>query len=259
MPPLLAQVFHCPISSVTEGFRHWRLHGPHLRRARRLCQYADSLRLRRVREWKKRSLRLYRRAATGLVGFAELEHDTGVDWAQTAHRLLGQAQKPYRSFAIGLVVLAGALTVTIAVVLLLGSALSPSLRFRLFPRDLAAGKPWKASSADFGLPGNGLGPSSKEEMFFHTADDDNPLVEIDLGTKHIVRSVLVENRPTYQQRALPLNVEIFDGEAWQLVAQRRAAFSTWKYDIGPVLTQRVRLLRPGSGCFHLKRVSIYGQ
>jgi hypothetical protein len=259
MTPLLHQVLRSPIQSVIEGFRLWRLHGVHIRRARKLCQYADGIQLRRVRGWEERSLRLYRRAAAGLLEFVEPEHNAGAHGAQADHHLLSRIQRPYRAFATGLVVLAGALAVTIAVVLLVGSALSPSLRSRLFPHDLAAGKPWHASSADFGLPGNGLGPSSKDEVFFHTADENNPFVEIDLGAKHTVRNVLVENRPTFRERALPLNVEIFDGAAWQLVAQRRAAFSTWKYDIGPVQTQRVRFLRPGSGCFHLKRVSIYGQ
>jgi hypothetical protein len=70
----------------------------------------------------------------------------------------------------------------------------------------------------------------------------------------------VDNRTDCcQERALPLNFEIFDGKGWRLVAQRRAAFSVWKVDVAPVRARRVRFRRPGTGYFHLKRVSVYGQ
>jgi hypothetical protein len=137
---------------------------------------------------------------------------------------------------------------------------SSTVRARLFPRDLAAGRPWTASNADLGLPGSGVGPASEGPLFFHTSVLHDPWVEIDLGDEHVIRSVRVANRTDCcAERALPLNVEIFDGKGWRLVAQRRTAFSVWTDDIGPVRARRIRLLRPGTAYFHLKSIQVFGQ
>jgi hypothetical protein len=194
------------------------------------------------------------------ASLSQMESNTEVDWADLAHRTLAQVQAPYRTTVAGLFVIACELAVATTLVLILGCAISPNVRSRLFPQDLAAGKPWTVSNTDFGLPDHGNGPATKDSHFFHTASVDSPYVEIDLGEEHVIRSVRIENRADCcQVRALPLNVEIFDGKAWQLIAQRRAAFSTWTYDVDPVRTQRVRIRRPGTNFFHLKRISIYGQ
>ena len=97
-------------------------------------------------------------------------------------------------------------------------------------------------------------------MFFHTQSSNNPNVEIDLGDEHVIRGVLVENRADCcQERALPLNVEVWKDGAWQLIAQRRTAFTTWAYDVEPVRARRIRFLRPSVSFFHLKRISVFGQ
>jgi hypothetical protein len=145
-------------------------------------------------------------------------------------------------------------------VVLTGSAPSPGFRARLFPRDLAAGRPWDAGTGDLGLPASGVGPASDGPLFFHTREVQNPALEIDLGGEHVTRSVLVENRADCcQERALPLNVEIWTGNAWRLIAQRHAAFKVWKYDVGPVRASKIRFRHPGFNYLHLKRISVYGQ
>jgi hypothetical protein len=71
---------------------------------------------------------------------------------------------------------------------------------------------------------------------------------------------VVENRADCcKERALPLNFEVYRNGGWQLVAQRRAPFSTWSYDLKPVRASRVRVLRPGQNFLHLKRISVYGR
>jgi hypothetical protein len=266
---LIRQAILSPLPTVLGGLRFWRQHRVRIRRARVLCQCADGLRVRRGRDWKLRSDHVYRRAASGLrelvavelvPELTPVEGNAETDCANVAHRTLWRAQEPIRALAAGLAVIASALAVATAIILLVGCAISPNLRGRLFPRDLAAGRPWFASSAAFGVPGTGLGPASDKDLFFHTAAVADPYVEIDLGAEHVIRSLLVENRADCcKERALPLDVRILKGGTWQLVAERRSPFSTWQYDIAPVRARKIRFQRPGTECFHLKRISVYGQ
>jgi hypothetical protein len=252
------------LPAVARAFSFWRAHGPRIRRARMLCQCADGLRLRRVPSWEARSNRLYRRTARNLRGLATGAAvgagDPSADPAAAAHRALADAQGPYWSGAAGLVTLAAALAAGALLVLLIGSAVSPALRGRLFPRDLARGRPWTASSAEPGYDTHGVGPSSRGPLFFHTTNSDHPWLEIDLGDEHLIRSVLIKNRADCcAERSMPLNVEVFDGARWNLIAQRRSPFSVWEYDVPPVRARRVRVRLAGTGYLHLRRISIYGQ
>jgi hypothetical protein len=256
----LRHALRSPLPSIADGYRHFRQHGASIRRARMLCQCADGLRLRRMRGWEQRSSRLYRGSVRALGALARPDEQAAQDSALAARHALRRARAPYRALLAALARLAFALATAALVIVLAACALSPAFRARLFPRDLAAGRPWTASDADFGISASGMGPSSEENYFFHTSTMRNPSVEIDLGDEHVVRGVRIENRPDCcQERALPLNVEIWDGKNWQLVAQRRTAFSVWKYDIGPVRTRKMRFLHPATSYFHLKRISIYGQ
>jgi len=256
----LRQALLSPLPIILKGLRFWRSHRLRIRRARVLCECADGLRLRRVPAWELRSRRVYRRAAGELRELAPFDSGAESDWGDIAHRTLARAQEPIRALAAGLAVIASAVAFVAAIVLILGCAVSPNLRGRLFPRDLAEGKPWIASSTAFGLPASGLGPASEGPMFFHTAVVQDPFVEIDLGAEHVIRSIEVENRADCcKERALPLDVKVLKGDTWQLVAERRAWFSTWNYDITPVSAQKIRFQRTGTDLFHLKRISVYGQ
>jgi hypothetical protein len=257
---LLHPALGAPFSTVVAGFRFWRQHGALVRRARALLACADQLRLRRVRGCEVRSLRLYRRAAGILWNFVAIDGASAPDRAHLARQALRIAQAPYRAMAAALAVVAAGLGTAVVILLLLASAVSPNVRARIFPRDLAAGRPWTVSSTEHGFPTSGVGPSTDKNNFFHTGNVDSPYLEIDLGAEHLLRRVVVENRPDCcQLRALPLNIEVLVGSTWRLVAQRRTAFVKWDYDIDPIRAQRVRVRRPGQDFFHLRRVSIYGQ
>jgi hypothetical protein len=258
---LLRQALRSPLPELARGVRFWRRHGARVRHARVLCQCADGLRLRRPRRWEARSVRLYRRAVSTLGPLASVQGGAlAADPALDAHAALHQASAAYREFAAALSRLVAGLLTAALLAVIAACALSPAFRLRLFPRDLAAGRPWNAGSGALGLPATGVGPRSDGNIFFHTEAVKNPAVEIDLGGEHVVRSILVENRPDCcQERALPLDVEIWDGGGWRLIAERRAAFKVWKYDVGPVRTSKIRFRHPGTGYFHLKRISVYGQ
>jgi hypothetical protein len=249
-----------PIASLVAGVRFWLAHGAPVRRARLLCSLADGICAHRLREWESRSNRLYRRAALTLSRVVPTEKAQATEWAGRAKRALWQAQRPYRSFAAGLGVVAGELVLAGCLFAVLASAVSPSVRHRLFPQDLAKGKPWVVRDADSRVLFEGDGPASKDVHLFHSDNIENPSLEIDLGAEHVIRSIRIDNRSDCcKERALPLNVEIFDGSTWRLIAQRRSYFTTWSYDVDPVRARLVRVRRPGRNFFHLKRVSIYGQ
>jgi hypothetical protein len=252
------QAFRFPLKTLLDGFSHWHRHGARLRRARILCQCADSLRLRRARGFEPRALGLYRRSLRSLQGLADggFADDPGV----VAHRALSIAQRPYRAAALASLVVVLGLALAGFLAVAAGSLVSVNLRARFLPVDLAAGRPWSASNGDGGRPSSGIGPSSDERFFFHTTSLARPWVEIDLGAEHLITGFRVVNRSDCcQERALPLNFEVWDGQKWQLIAQRHAWFSTWTADLEPVRARKVRLLHPGKNFLHLKRISVYGR
>ena len=256
------------LRAIEAGLRFSRAHGRVIRRARAFCATADALDLHRPRDWRRRADRLYARAARDLQGAVSATSGgsppdlVGDEPPQRrAHRLLSLAAIPYRRMALALAALASALALVVTVALLIGCALSPALRSRLFPRDLAARRPWVASSA---VPPNalaGVGPSTTAKgPFFHSQPSDHPWIEIDLGALRSIRRLQVENRPDCcQAHGLPLDFQIFDeaNARWRTIAQRRAGFMVWTRELARVRARRVRLQVAGFGILHLRRISLY--
>jgi hypothetical protein len=173
---------------------------------------------------------------------------------------LNRATEPYRALAAGLAVVGALLAAAAIAVVLLVAALSPRAHARLFPRNLAHGRAWTASSADAGAQARGVGPSTRAPFFFATASSDHPWLQIDLGRERLIRSFRVENRTDCcENEALPLNIEILDGNAWRLVAQRRSPFAVWTYDIPAVRTQQVRVRLAGAGSLRLRAIAVFGE
>jgi hypothetical protein len=256
------------LRAIEAGLRFGRAHGRLMGRARAFCATADLLELQRPRDWRRRADRLYARAVRDLQGIVVAAPTIPGDGRgddepaqRRAHRLLRLAGVPYRRMALALAALGSALALAVAVVLLIGSGLSPALRARLFPRDLAAGAVWVASSAV--LPGglSGVGPSTEAKApFFHSQPSDHPRIEIDLGAPRVIRRLQVENRPDCcQARGLPLDFQLFDvaSARWRTVTQRRAGFMLWTRRLDPVRARRVRLQVAGFGILHLRRISLY--
>jgi len=250
------------VAAVGAGWRFHRVHGARYRRASALCMTADLMDVRRPRGWEGRAERLYRRAARDLDAIVAPAPPDPVA-ARHAHRSLATAARPYRRMAVALGAFAGLAALVLALLVLLACLISPAVRMRLFPRDLAAGRRWVTSSAmaPYNLH-SGVGPRAgkDQDFFFHTDSTDHPWVEIDLGKPRTIRSLLVENRrDCCWERALPLNFEIEDLEThqWRKVAQRRAGFHVWTHQIKPVTARHVRFRLAGVGMFHLRRISLY--
>jgi hypothetical protein len=269
------------LRAIGAGVRFARAHGRAVRRARALCATADALELQRPHDWRRRAQRLYVRVARDLRGAVSaasaasatpvvehgdlepggLEPGAVEPVERRAHRLLHLAQAPYRRMALVIAALVASLVATVGILLLIGSAISPALSARLFPGDLAAGRPWLASSAVATHSRSGLDPSTAAPgPFFHTQDSDHPWIEIDLGAPRVVRRLRIGNRvDCCQTIGLPLNFQIFDQAhaQWRTVVQRRAGFIVWNEDFAPVLAQRVRLQVAGNGVLSLRRVALY--
>jgi hypothetical protein len=125
--------------------------------------------------------------------------------------------------------------------------------------DLAAGRPWRASSSLFECDrvaetcGN-----VHTRIFFHTREEESPWLEIDLGKIERISRVHVVNRSDESaDRALPLLVEVStDGTNFRTVAQRTAPFSQWTARFEPSDARLVRLRAARRTMLHLERVSV---
>ncbi|HYP91382.1 MAG TPA: discoidin domain-containing protein, partial [Polyangiaceae bacterium] len=145
--------------------------------------------------------------------------------------------------------------------LLLAVALTSSAivgRLRHGP-DLAAGKPWKASSSpDICHPAEHRCAGAHTDMFFTTSEEVDPWVEIDLGRPTAFNQIEVKNRSDCcPDRAAPLVVEVSnDAKSWREIAKRQDTFTLWQAGFATQTARYVRLRVPRRTVFHLDKVSI---
>jgi F5/8 type C domain-containing protein len=128
-------------------------------------------------------------------------------------------------------------------------------------RELAAGKPWSASSSL-----NGVGCVSPAQQcaqspsfFFHTTEEANPWVEFDLGVTRSISRVGIENRrDCCSDRAVPLTVEVSTNHKnWKTVARQAEDFTSWNISFDSVEARWVRLRTPRQTYLHLAEVRIW--
>jgi len=139
---------------------------------------------------------------------------------------------------------------------------------RVLSRELAKGKPWRASSTyvecypeDFAC-GSGRPSIGRTGIFFHTKDDHQPWVEFDLGTPTRFSEVVVHNRRDGDQfvldRAVPLLLEVGDDQrTWRVLAQRDQSFAVWTARFEPATARFLRLRSPRTTMLHLDAVEVY--
>jgi hypothetical protein len=128
--------------------------------------------------------------------------------------------------------------------------------------DLAVGKPWRISSSA------GLGCSSPQQQcgdntdfFFHTTEERNPWIELDLGRPTGIGAVRVVNRrDCCFERAIPLVVEVSnDQEHFREVARRTNGFSSWRADFPRTTARYVRVRVVGRTVMHLAELRVLDQ
>lgn len=152
---------------------------------------------------------------------------------------------------------------TLLVVAILGTLLGGAgalLARKLSPKDIAAGKPWRASSAYVGYQPSGRTNDARTEdqPLFHTKEEENPWMDVDLGAVTAIKGVTVRNRrDCCGERAAPLIVEVSnDGQTFRQVARREDAFSTWRVKLSES-ARFVRVRAPRRTMLHLDAVLVH--
>jgi hypothetical protein len=146
-----------------------------------------------------------------------------------------------------------ALPLALFAVLGLRSALNP------YARDIAHGKPWRASSAYFPgcvSPSQTCNPTAG--FFFHTIAEANPWLEIDLGAARSFTGARVLNRTDCcREQAVPLLLEVSDDHVkWRVVAEQTHDFTYWNASFPAVQARWVRLRVPRHSVLHLREVLV---
>ena len=126
-------------------------------------------------------------------------------------------------------------------------------------RDFARGMPWRASSVGYA----GCQSPKQEcpeglEFFFHTLEESNPWLEIDLGKSLEFSGTEVVNRKDCcGERAVPLVVEAsVDHVAFRELSRREDAFETWRAHFAPVHARWLRVRAPRTTILHLHTVRV---
>jgi hypothetical protein len=128
------------------------------------------------------------------------------------------------------------------------------------PRNIAAGRPWRTSSAYSGfVAGEHRVDGNQSSIFFHTDQDVAPWVEFDLGAPHPVKGLKVVNRSDCcSERAIPLVFEVSnDQNQWREIARRPQTFSIWQQSFEPTPARYLRLRADRRTWLHLERAEFY--
>lgn len=126
--------------------------------------------------------------------------------------------------------------------------------------NLAAGKPWRASSTwAVCKPEIRTCGVLRSGIFFHTKEDPQPWVEFDLLMPTAFSEVYVKNRTdSVPDRAVPLVIEVSDdAKTWRPVARRDDTFRTWTASFPSVTARYVRLRVDRRSYLHLEAVEIH--
>ncbi|MDP3236261.1 MAG: discoidin domain-containing protein [Myxococcales bacterium] len=167
----------------------------------------------------------------------------------------GQAQVPFPSHR-RVTRAATLFAVIVSAAVLLGPLLIGSLE----PVDLAKGKPWRASSSLFPcFPERLECGGARTAIFFHTGEDNEPWLLIDLGAPTSFRSVTVVNRrDDSRDRAVPMVLEVSDDEqTWRQVARRDEKFKVWNPHFDTVSARFVRVKVARRSFLHLEAVRVH--
>jgi hypothetical protein len=199
--------------------------------------------------------------ATNFTMIAELSHEEQVEAAgrlrSCAAALLAMARRPVieREWLRTRRAL-----IVFCALLIFGFLLTFALDMLRSKPDLAAGKPWRASSElvhcepDLAQCGGAV-----TKIFFHTKQELNPWVRYDLGAPRAFSSLTVRNRSDFgPERAVPLVAEVSnDDEHFSQIARQDQPFTTWEPHFPRQNARYVRLRVARESMLHLEAVEIH--
>ncbi len=115
-----------------------------------------------------------------------------------------------------------------------------------------------SNSKHYGVPPERAVDGNRNDLGFHTNNQKNAWVQLDLGSEKRIRKVVAYNRSTNPQRAVPLVVEVSkDRRKWDEVAKREEEFAIWTADFSSKKVRYVRLRLLGKNFLHLNEVEVY--
>lgn len=148
-----------------------------------------------------------------------------------------------------------AAVLVIVIVGLLGNWISS----RFERPNIALHRPVDVSSQ---YPGEGvdhtlLVDGDRSNMGFHTLCEGGWVI-IDLGSVRKFDKIIVSNRSDYQERAVPLFVEVSkDRQSFRQIAQKKEVFDKWEASGLAAEGRYIRLKNAPPNCFHLNEVEVY--
>lgn len=130
---------------------------------------------------------------------------------------------------------------------------------RLEKPNLALHRPVEVSSQ---YPGAGEDHSlvvngDHSNLGFHTNCEGPQFVIVNLGAVKKFDQVVVYNRPEYQERAVPLHLEVSsDHQSYKLLATKKEVFDKWTASGLAAEGRYVRLRNTPPNCFHLAEIEV---
>lgn len=152
------------------------------------------------------------------------------------------------------------LSLLVACVIALSFLGHAGYRFATKRPNLAAGKPWTASSEYAKChPDVGECGGTNTYMFFCTKSEDRPWFEYDFGAPLQFSSMTIVNRRDFgPDRAIPLVVEVSnDRKTYTEVARRTEVFDTWRPKFPVQNARYLRLIVPRVTFLHLEAVEVH--
>jgi hypothetical protein len=128
----------------------------------------------------------------------------------------------------------------------------------LLPRPAYESFVWRSSSgvAGFGREGK-LSDHGVSDLVFHTDQELNPWVMIDMLQQREISQVILKNRADCcPDRGLPMVVEVIGDSGFAEVGRTAALFDTWKLDFSPRRARYVRIRAESVTVIQLRAVIV---
>jgi hypothetical protein len=196
----------------------------------------------------------------GLGALRPIEAGALNDLRRLARRLVRAAETT--QFGVAHLALQRALRPLAALAIVCAAALAVvgTVRWIRTPHDLAHGARWRASSAFEGYVSTGtLDEVQPAHLVFHTVQEHEPWIEIDLGSRRTIHAArIVARQDCCRDRTSAGVIEVSDDQlTFREVARWGRPFKVWNPSFAPTRARFVRLRQLNDNFFHLSAISIY--
>ena len=121
-------------------------------------------------------------------------------------------------------------------------------------RSVEVSSQYPGAGEDHSLLVNG----DRTNLGFHTNCEGPQFVIVDLGAVRQFNKVVVYNRAEYQERAVPLYLEVSsDHKTYKQLAVKKEVFDSWAASGLGATGRYVRLRNTPPNCFHLAEIEVY--